>query len=839
MSNSDGSANQYYHHQQPQMQMQYHQNPQQPALQQPQLPQNNNINNYSPVPQQRGQFLPQQQQSQGQTMMQPLPPHGQSVQQPQQQPQMMPPVMQQQSQPQQQQQPQPPIMPQQGPPQVQQEQQQQPNPPPAQPEVQPPASHRENANLGFNPSKAMSKKHETIQQNIAEGNPDSIRPLYSFQVTKLRTWRTGYLRLLRLYADHFCTLDPETHQVTNTWPYSALTDWLAIPKEEGTILLQVAKDKLKFKCHTNRSHVLTALLECKGSKQGDSNWVDVPFPQCQRQTRKMTRMPVSLQATPYGLVECHPATRKVIQTYRYTDIPAASFTSDDPSGIVLYHAKNCLADGEVLAGRLYFIHSARQGGSGRSDLLTILQDHYTILGVEPIDMRHSMSVQQWMQQRRQLGNESQVGPMATTWPVSKTTRRHHVQFVGSRDGWVGGIVSRQLVITGKGYLVERDGAGIVNCKHLSQLHAMVRVPNHDYLSNNNAAKTAEVETTSSRSGGDQIVLEFSDGSTVTYTCSNRDALLVSLLDATMTLAKKNTVQVSDVRCAGYCLSSLEDDTEVEPTSSGAAALFQPISIPIHCLKRVYAISTAAYAYITHAGEVLEGANLSNINAIQECKVVIEACREFNASVLPTGDGLPTGEKDKTISGSIGALWGLVYELLQSTRQQQHMTQQQQQMHVQDRVVAEQMACTMLQSLYRLSQTATGYKASVELTTIQDCIPLVWKIQDDFGKFWAFRTLAELVSGKRGKMPQLRDMEIEFVNKKTILSTGGPTLINGLVNALLESGQYVNNTDGKREQRVNDLILMVVSDMLQSILCSYHDTTTPEHFQAFIQALANG
>jgi len=344
-------------------------------------------------------------------------------------------------------------------------------------------------------------------------------------------------------------------------------------------------------------------------------------------------------------------------------------------------------------------------------------------------------------------------------------------------------------------------------------------------------------TLASSAGGDQLVLEFTNGTTCTYASSNRDALLVSLLDATMTLAKKTTVQISDVKCAGYCLSSLDDDTDEEaaaPTSA-AQALFQPISIPVHCLKRVYAVSTAAYAYVTHAGEILEHNTATvPINVSQECQVVVEACREFNASVLPTGEGLPQGEKDKTISGTIGALWGLVFELLHTPA---GMSQMQAQMHVRDRQLAEQTACTLLQSLYRLSQTTAGYKVSSELTTMQDCIPLVWQIADDFAKFWIFRTYCILVSGKRGTMPQLRDMELEFVNKKVILSTGGPVFIQGLVNALLESGQFVSNKNGSREQRVNDLILMVVSDVLQSILCSYHDTTTPEHFQAFIAALA--
>jgi DNAJ protein RME-8 N-terminal len=727
------------------------------------------------------------------------------------------------------------------------------------PDPIPVATPPDKANVGFAPSKVLSKKHEAFIENANEASADNnlgVRPLYSFQVTKLRSWRTGYVRLLRLYANHFCTLDPETHQVTNTWPYSALSDWLAIPKEEDTILLQVGKDKLKFKCHTNRSLVMTTILECKNASgsvpqqpsagDNNSNWIMVPFPQCQRQTRKMTRIPVSLHATPFGLVELHPATQKVIQVYRYTDIAGASFTSDDPHGIVLYHAKNTTTAGVVAAGRLYFIHSARQGGSGRSDLLTILQDHYTILGLPAVEMKPSTTVQQWLDARRNLGHSKHVGAIATSWAVSKTTRRHHVQCVGASDGWVGGIVSRQLVITGGGYLIERDGAGVVNCRPLSNLHAIVRVPRRDLtqqrsrgqieVQDNGSQATGEDYITQDQSGGDQLVLEYTNGATCTYTCSNRDALLVSLLDATMTLGKKATVQISDVRCAGYCLSSLGDDAHAEPApTSAASALFQPISIPSHCLNRVYAVSTAAYAFVTHAGEVVDPASVP-ISVVKECQVVLESCREFNASVLPTGDGLPQGEKDKTVAGTIGALWGLIFELLRTPAK---MSPLQSQLHVRDRHAAEQIACTLLQSLYRLSQTPTGYKVSVELTTLLDCIPLVWQIRDDFGKFWVFRTLCVLVSGKRGVMPKMRDMECEFSNKKVILTRGGPRFINGLVQALLESGQYVNNKDGKRELRVNDLILMVVSDMLQSILCSYHDTTTPVHFQAFIHALAKG
>jgi hypothetical protein len=52
-------------------------------------------------------------------------------------------------------------------------------------------SPTEGPNLGFKPTAAMSLRHE---DTLVSGK----RPLYQFQITKLRTWRTGYTRLLCL-----------------------------------------------------------------------------------------------------------------------------------------------------------------------------------------------------------------------------------------------------------------------------------------------------------------------------------------------------------------------------------------------------------------------------------------------------------------------------------------------------------------------------------------------------------------------------------------------------------------------------------------------------------------
>ena len=61
------------------------------------------------------------------------------------------------------------------------------------------------------------------------------------------------------------------------------------------------------------------------------------------------------------------------------------------------------------------------------------------------------------------------------------------------------------------------------------------------------------------------------------------------------------------------------------------------------------------------------------------------------------------------------------------------------------------------------------------------------------------------------------------------------MIDGLVSTMLEAG----STQPGGDRVVSDLILFVASDILQSVLCSGHDTTSPEHFSAFIKALAHG
>ena len=134
-------------------------------------------------------------------------------------------------------------------------------------------------------------------------------------------------------------------------------------------------------------------------------------------------------------------------------------------------------------------------------------------------------------------------------------------------------MSRTLCLTGTGLILEKDATdgSLVSLRNLKDLYAIVRPP-------------AE---------GDKVLLEFSNGHATTYTSSMRDSLIVSLLDAAATLGRNPKVHVSDVASNGYNLASFALSTTVEKTGG----LFQPISIPQHCLRRVHSVATAAFAYL--------------------------------------------------------------------------------------------------------------------------------------------------------------------------------------------------------------------------------------------------
>jgi hypothetical protein len=61
------------------------------------------------------------------------------------------------------------------------------------------------------------------------------------------------------------------------------------------------------------------------------------------------------------------------------------------------------------------------------------------------------------------------------------------------------------------------------------------------------------------------------------------------------------------------------------------------------------------------------------------------------------------------------------------------------------------------------------------------------------------------------------------------------MVDGLVATMLDAG----STQPGGQQVVSDLILFLISEILQIVLCSSHDATSPAYFADCIEALANG
>ena len=647
------------------------------------------------------------------------------------------------------------------------------------------ANNGDGPTLGFQPTAKMAAEHEQQQQQQAAGS-NSDNPgkhgkatKYQFQVTKLRSWRTGYQRLLVLYEYDFATLDPDTLAVTNQWSYNHLSSWQAVlskkDDEQQQIVLQVdtasESTKLKFTCHAvPRASVLTALLECQ-DEAGLAPTRSVVALDAQRWTAHGTKYAVQLYVKPYGLQEVYQG--RVIQLYRFKDIRGISLAAGNEAAVVLHFR-------QPMKRRLYEVYSKR---GGRSELIGLMQHHCQTLGIT-LSMEHSMSIQEWVEQRRSID----IGTIVTSWPVTKTTLRPNTSQ---------GVVKKHLSIASKSWLVERVAAAVVSCHNLVDLIALVR-----------------------HRDSDQLTLEYADGSRRTYASPQRDGLIVSLLDAAASLGHQ--IMLTDAFSLPRSLAWKWERADNDMGQQSGPKIFAPIAIPLYCLKRVHTVATRAYAFVAGTLSQLSGGPVPSMVVVKEVTGVVEACREFNASIPPNGEGLPAGSNEKTIIATLGALWGLVHAMLLVHGDLQGAEEIAARVH--ERRASEEASTILFATIYRLSTAPTGYQKTVDLTTFQECIPLIVGIKDVFAKFWAFRVLSKLVIGLSGEK---RNRETEFVNKSVVLKAGGMVLMKDLVASLTSYGKMGGS----------DLMQMVTSDLLQSLLCSHYDTTTPEYFSALIQALS--
>jgi len=239
-------------------------------------------------------------------------------------------------------------------------------------------SSTNNTITAIDASTAKAHKDHLMRYHTSGSNTNSNAPLLThhntdqsatepivggrFLVTKLRSWRTGYPRILCFHTSYFVTLDPDTYIITNRWSYSQVKGYFAVPTEPDCMIIDVgdtptnkkgvgvvasaSSTKLKLKCvMTPRAEALTALAESIYRFESMRTTALTPqaqqprhpfFQECHRLTRHNTRIATSLLCAPHGLIELDSQTRRPLQTYLYRSITAISFANDHDAGIILH-----------------------------------------------------------------------------------------------------------------------------------------------------------------------------------------------------------------------------------------------------------------------------------------------------------------------------------------------------------------------------------------------------------------------------------------------------------------------------------------------------------------------
>jgi hypothetical protein len=640
-----------------------------------------------------------------------------------------------------------------------------------------------------------------------------------FIVTKVRGWRAGYARILSLHKTYFTTLDPETHEITNLWYYAQVRNYMALVQEEDCMLIDVLENnkssiKLKFKCAPkNRNEALTSFIqhvyryETASSMVLNSGNRHPTFERCQRLTRHRTRIDSSLMCAPHGLVELHPTTGSELRTYLYRHIRALSFFSDDTNGIVFYvNETNNSIKSVKCECKAWFVLSSQIGGSGRSELVTLLKNKFDVLAI-PLTVSESVTTHAVMDMKYGRALKSVVGERIGEFPVRKFSLRQQDKSQSTQSE---GPRFRSLVLTRKGYILEYDKSGnAASCRPLNDVMNIVR---HSQTS-------------------DQFTIEFKGGIQRRYASIQRETVIVSILDATVYMCKNFDVTVTDVVSKGYkMLSCIEEDEMRDSATSVAQNLFQMDPIETQCIKIVYEVCTVTSAYIQYLCFV-KGSNLIPQHATNECLGATEVCREFNANVyIQSLCNLP--DEKKLIEGTIRALWGLCSTLLKYINgcSKQAPSGSTYTAAVQDIYAA---IVPMFQTLYRLMMTEIGYSFTAIIKEMTGALNEIWMIQDSFGLYWALKCVSALLLPR--PFTKERDNLAELHNKGILITPKTSVAVN-LVRCMVGNtkiSENIGSDHGELSAICSDLVSMVASNIIESILCSHHDTSTTIQVASFI------
>ena len=764
--------------------------------------------------------------------------------------------------------------------------------------------HAHNGNQNENQNENQNKNQNYNVAKKSELDRMDDPPLFRFQCTKLRSWLIGYNRILSLHQSHLSTVDPETFEITNRFPYKSIREWKALPsnsKDNDSVNLQTTNDnnngkkkiiydiavidildkdgsstKLKFKL-AERSKFLTELsflmheYEAKFKSINShaptrttlvpASMKNYPSFKALRQLRSGKTIECVLMVNPFALCEWSGSNMgqiRVVKYYKYININSISVTSNDPTGFILYHGTS--TPKQSSKSRLFFI----QGNpKARTDLCHFLKKMFEKIGI-PYVLTKSVTLEHILEQHSHYGlhllskntcqvdyhpvidtnnsntssaNEKNIHlqQIASTSFVSKLSARHPEAENG---------VDRMLHITHNGILIEEKVAMPVELKpsspskptssfntkkiisyfDLNNLHSIVRVVNSSTL----------------------LKLEFKDGESRLYSSIDRDTLAVLIYDACCSLTEKNTVSITETNSDAF--RYIPRSVELNSTQNGkglrrgAGSQFSSSAVEIALLKKLIAFVQDI---------ILETSISPNSISSPQFLVLLEeniqdamfASNEFIANT--SIQGLCCDLDKKLTQVTISSIFQLLHQL-QATALTADEKKDPNANKIRKMI---EIACsTLLQSVYRIIQSPHAFHYALESPYTVQCFSgkySMLKMNNTFSSYWAAQVLSLLIFCPYA--PQNKDQE--YVNKQKLLNNGDVfnDLVNMLVNASGRNSRNEINEEAKNNSlqdleevdvNVSNLLLTATSEIMETILGTAHDTTTPKQFETLASKLCN-
>eukprot|EP01064_Diplonema_japonicum_P030924 TRINITY_DN5388_c1_g1_i1.p1 TRINITY_DN5388_c1_g1~~TRINITY_DN5388_c1_g1_i1.p1 ORF type:complete len:2479 (+),score=758.14 TRINITY_DN5388_c1_g1_i1:52-7488(+) len=559
--------------------------------------------------------------------------------------------------------------------------------------------------------------------------------LARYSVIKVHSWRGKLKRVICIGKHTVATIDPTAlFKLTNEWQYG--TEFFdTLPKTgtqlEFTITVGKGKSSETMTFSTpDRAEILTEIQRQRKKFAARDTHVGQVFGGKKLRWNEEWK-PASFSLAAHGLqqVDPHDST-KVIGCYEYWLIKEIGTMSDTPGGVFIKYSDH---------ERIHVYQS------DRSDELIrrILETASKYIGFTDIRTGNTMTMTNFEQAR--LGAvplEELVS--ASEFSVAKVTPRHAVP------------VRRQLCITDK-HLVERDPAtyNVVTARPLIAIFALIRCEEDSQSFN----------------------IEYKDNVVKSYTSTDRDSLLASLLDG--------------VRRAGNLHCCIKMSKTDRGHRTGAIRKPVPEMIESTLLKVM--------------GEY-------DVKPERDIITYPQLIRYFNNNIEYSGlyftetkDALFAENKEKMIATAITALL----------------------VHSSDSPSPEQ-AADQFYALRRLAASHTGFEAFTKIPgfvrKVGKSVVTALKMRHDAVSHAAIDFLAALLYPMHDKY----DIFQEQANRRSLLAS--QQFLSNLV-ALLKQHALANT---------GALVLSSLLDFFVFALCPpYSDTTDSGHFNTIIELLAEG